>query len=134
MMAVTVGFIAVGQKVKEAAVPAAVKASLAKHYPGVTTKWEKEDGLYEASFKKDGKDMSVMITSNGTITETEVDLKIADLPATVLTYVKEHYKGKSVKEAARITKADGTVNYEAEVNGKDLLFDVNGKFLKEVKD
>lgn len=48
--------------------------------------------------------------------------------------IKECYKGKTIKEGAKITTADGTVNYEAEVDGKDVIFDTNGKFLKEVKD
>ena len=75
-----------------------------------------------------------MFEPNGTFTESEVDIKAAVLPATVLAYVKEHYKGKTIKEAAKITKADGAINYEAEVNGKDVIFDANGKFLKEMKD
>ena len=43
-------------------------------------------------------------------------------------------KGKNIKEGAKITKADGTVNYEAEVNGTDVIFDASGKFIKEAKD
>ena len=67
-------------------------------------------------------------------TESEMEIKVADLPATVQAYMKEHYKGKTVKEGAKITKADGTVNYEAALGGKDVIFDANGKFLKEMKD
>lgn len=134
VLAMSIGFTACAQKLKEADVPFAVKASFAKQYPGTTAKWEKEDGKYEAGFKKDGNNMSALFEANGTMTESEVDIKVADLPATVLAYVKDHYKGKSIKEGAKITKADGTVNYEAEVDGKDVIFDAGGKFLKEVKD
>ena len=122
------------QKLDASKVPASVKTSFAKKYPGVIAKWEKEDGKYEANFKQDSKTISAMFEPNGTFTESETDIKVADLPATVLSYVKEHYKDKTIKEGAKITKADGTVNYEAEVNGKDVIFDANGKFLKEVKD
>ena len=134
VLAVSVAFSACAQKLDASKVPAAVKASFAKQYPRVTAKWEKEDGKYEAGFKKDGNSMSAMFETNGTMTESEMDIKVADLPATVLAYVKEHYKGKTIKEGAKITKADGTVNYEAEVDGKDVIFDAAGKFLKEVKD
>ena len=134
VLAALITFSACAQKLKEADVPAAVKASFTKHYPGVTAKWEKEDGKYEAGFKKDGNSMSALFEANGTMTESEMDIKVSDLPATVLAYVKEHYKGKTIKEGAKITKADGTVNYEAEVDGKDVIFDAAGKFLKEVKD
>lgn len=129
-----IGFSACGQKLDASKVPAAVKAAFAKQYPGITTKWEKEDGKFEAGFKQNGNTMSALFEANGTMTESEMDIKVSDLPATVLAYVKDHYKGKTIKEGAKITKADGTVNYEAEVDGKDVIFDSNGKFLKEVKD
>ncbi len=125
---------ACAQKLKESEVPAAVKVSFAKQYPGITAKWEKEDGKYEAGFKKEGKNTSVLYEANGTMTEIETDITVKELPAQVVTYVKEHYSGQRIKEAAKITKADGTINYEAEVNSKDLIFDESGKFLKEVKD
>jgi len=131
---VTIAFAACAQKLDAAKVPAAVKASFTKQYPGVTPKWEMEDGKYEASFKKGSEAMSAMFEPNGTFTESEADIKVAALPAAVLAYIKEHYKGKIIKEGAKITKADGTVNYEAEVNGKDVIFDMNGNFLKEMKD
>ncbi|HQS04056.1 MAG TPA: hypothetical protein PLT16_00285 [Daejeonella sp.] len=97
-------------------------------------KWEKEDGKFEAGFKQNGNTMSALFEANGTMTESEMDIKVADLPAAVLSYVKDHYQGKSIKEGAKITKADGTVNYEAEVDGKDVIFDAAGNFLKELKD
>ena len=129
-----IGFSASAQKMDAAKVPAAVKASFAKQYPGTTAKWEKEDGKYEAGFKKDGNTMSALFEKNGTMTESEMDIKVSSLPASVLAHVKENYKGMKIKEGAKITKADGTVMYEAEVNGKDVIFDANGKFLKEMKD
>ena len=126
-----IGFSACAQKIDAAKVPAAVKASFAKQYPGITNTWEKEGEKYEAGFKKDGNTMSALFETNGTMTESEVDIKVSALPAKVLTYVKENYKGKSIKEGAIITKADGTLTYEAEVDGQDLIFDKNGNFLKK---
>ena len=125
---------AIGQKIDAAKVPAAVKSSFEKNYAGNTATWEKEKGNYEASFKQDGKSMSVILTPKGTLVESEVSIKADELPASVLSYMKTHYKGVTVKEGAKITKANGTINYEAEVKGKDVVFDANGKFLKEEKD
>jgi len=122
------------QKLGAAKVPAAVKTAFAKAYPGTTAKWEKEDGKFEANFKQSGNAISVLYEANGTMTESEIDIKVSELPAAILSYLKTHYKGKAIKEAAKITKADGTINYEAEVNGKDVIFDANENFLKEVKD
>ncbi|MGC4101089.1 PepSY-like domain-containing protein [Ferruginibacter sp.] len=122
------------QKIAASKVPQAVKEAFAKQYPGITAKWEKEDGMIEAGFKQNGKTLSVLYNTDGTKMEVEMDIAVTELPATVLSYVKEHYKGKTIKEAAKITKTDGTVNYEAEVNSMDVIFDAAGKFLKEVKD
>ena len=133
-LAVSIAFSASAQKLKDAEVPVAVKTSFAKQYPGAVTKWEKEDGKYEANFKQAGKTMSALFESNGVFTESEIDIKVANLPATVLAYVKANYKGKAIKESAKITKANGNINYEAEVNGIDIIFDGKGKFIKEVKD
>ncbi len=135
LVVIAIAFQAKAQKLDASKVPAAVKEAFAKKYPKITSvKWEMEDGEYEASFKQDGKSMSTLQDSNGNITETEVDIKVADLPASVTSYVKQHYKGKAIKEGARITKANGEINYEAEVGGTDLIFDANGKFIKETKD
>ena len=35
-----------------------------------------------------------------------------------------------ISETAKITKADGTVVFEVEVKGKDLLFDAKGNIIK----
>jgi biopolymer transport protein ExbD len=121
-------------KFKESQVPAAAKQTFEKNYPGVKGTWDKEDSNYEVSFKKDGKEMSVVINESGTIVETETDISVTDLPTAVQDYVKQHYQGKVIKEASTITKANGEVNYEAEVDDKDLIFDVNGKFIEEEKD
>ncbi len=60
--------------------------------------------------------------------------KQSELPTAVVVYIKDHYKGKSIKESAKIVKQDGTTTFEAEVDGKDVLFNEQGTFLKEVKD
>ena len=115
-MFATIGFAACAQKLDASKVPVAVKAAFAKQYPGAIAKWEKEAGNYEVNFKQNGSTMSALYDANGTMKESEMDIKVSDLPATVQAYIKEHYKGKTVKEAAIITKADGSVNYEAEIN------------------
>ncbi|MEP7318553.1 MAG: PepSY-like domain-containing protein [Panacibacter sp.] len=114
--------------------PAPVQAAFAKNFPGITAKkWDKEDGNYEANFSKDGKTMSVTFDISGAWLETETDIAVKDLPGSVTAYIKEHYKGAGIKEAGMLKTPKGEM-YEAEVKGKDLLFDMNGKFLKETED
>ena len=114
------------QKMTADKVPSAVKESLAKAYPNAKgAKWDKEDTDYEASFKMDGKDMSVVFDEKGMEKEVETDIKFSELPMPVQTALK----GKKVKEAAMIKKG-GKTYYEAEVGGKDLLFEADGKMVK----
>jgi len=123
------------QKVSEKEVPTAVKSSLQKNYPNAKElKWEKENANYEAGFEVGKIDYSLLIDASANIIETEVEISIDALPANAKAYVTKNYQGKKIKEAAKITDAKGVVTYEAEVNGKDLIFDNSGKFLKEVKD
>lgn len=115
-------------------IPAAVQEAFKKDFPGVNVKkWDKEDGNFEANFSKDGKPMSATFDAKGEWMETETDIAISELPAAVASYVKEHYKSASIKEAAKLKTPKGEM-FEAEVKGKDLLFDMNGKFLKEEND
>ncbi len=110
---------------------APAKSAFAKLHPQATgVKWEKEDGGYEASFKENGKSMSVVMDGQGKLKETETDIAVSELPAAVRDYVAKQMPGKKIKEAALITDAAGMKKYEAEVGGKDLLFDMAGKPLK----
>ncbi|MBO9202867.1 MULTISPECIES: PepSY-like domain-containing protein [Niastella] len=122
------------EKKERVEIPSAAEVAFKKSYPAATkTKWSKEGSDFEVNFINGKNEMAAVYSSNGELKETEIEIEPTALPAGVTTYVKEHYK-TTIKEAAKITKANGEINYEAEVNKKDLLFDKNGKFIKEQKD
>ncbi|MDN5289285.1 MAG: hypothetical protein JWR38_5559 [Mucilaginibacter sp.] len=125
--------VAHAQKVKNTAVPTAAKAALLKKYPTATkATWEKEKGNYEANWGgKSGEDMSVQFTPDGTFIEQVVAIPVSELPAVVAVYIKQHYKGAKITEAGKVTDAKGVLTYEAEVKGKDLIFDEKGTFIKQ---
>lgn len=109
-------------------VPAAVKSAFAKSYAGATkVKWELEDGQYEVVFMQNKLEMSVVYKADGSVVETETQIAVSELPAAAQKYASA--KGR-IKEASKIVSAD-RVQYEAEVGNKDLIFDANGKFVKE---
>ncbi len=114
--------------------PASVKTSFDKQFPGVSAKWEKEDGNYEAMFTSGKQEMSATFEENGTMIESEAEIAVTELPASVRDYISKNYNGATIKEASKITLADGTVQYEAAIKGKDVIFDASGSFLKEVVD
>jgi hypothetical protein len=120
------------QDVKTSEVPEVVKSALMKKFPEATkVSWEKENGNYEANWGgKSGEDNAAQFTPAGVFAEIERVIPLSNLPASVKTYVKEHENGAAIKEAASITDANGKITYEAEVKGRDLIFDDSGKFIK----
>src|SRR5688572_17639702 len=132
------------QDLKESQVPAAVKEAFKKQFPDLASpEWEKEGAYYEAEFQvrrvnmENGKavkgsiEKSVLFNEAGTLLQTEVEIKVSELPAAVSDYVAKNLGGIKIKEAARITEANGTISYEAEVGKDDYIFDANGNFLKK---
>jgi len=120
---------AYAQKVKQDDVPQAVKDGLHKLYPDArVSKWELEDGNYEAEFENNKVETSVLLTPAGALVMTEVEIATSALPQAAQDYVKNNLGGKKIKEAAKITTAEGVVTYEAEIGGTDYLFDANGSF------
>ncbi|MCS3531255.1 PepSY-like domain-containing protein [Chryseobacterium sp. JUb7] len=114
-------------------VPSMVEKAFQKAYPKVKAEWENEDGKYEAGFKYNGKEMSVLYNANGVWEERETEINVKQLPAGVSSYIAQNKLG-TIKEASKITKADGTVMYEAEVESGDALFNAKGNFVKLQKD
>jgi hypothetical protein len=134
LLCFTVATISVSaQKVNESKVPEAVKSVFNKAYSGAQGKWIKEDGNYEVSFDKDAKKMTLVITPAGTLVQTEYAITASELPKAAVAYLDANAKGVKIKEMAHILKPNGEVEFEAEVKGKDILFDKDGKFLSKEK-
>ncbi|MEP6952303.1 MAG: PepSY-like domain-containing protein [Ginsengibacter sp.] len=116
-------------------VPSAVKAALSKKYPDASkVTWEKENGNYEANWGgKSGEDNSVQFTPAGDFIEIVNAISVSELPAPVIKYVKDNYKGSKITEAGKVTDAKGKLSYEAEINREDIIFDEKGNFVKAEK-
>ncbi|MEO6639313.1 MAG: PepSY-like domain-containing protein [Ginsengibacter sp.] len=113
-------------------VPAVVKSALAKKYADAkNVTWEKENGNYEANWGgKSGEDNSVQYTPSGIFIEIVTAIPVSELPAKVTAYVKQHYNGAKITEAGKVTDSKGKLSFEAEVHGKDIIFNENGDFIK----
>lgn len=120
------------QKFSDKEVPTVVKSALQKSYPNAKElKWEKEKDNFGAEFEINETDYSVLIDVSGNIIETEIEIKIDELQANVKAYISKNYSDQKIKEAKKITDSKGIVIYEAEIKGKDLIFDSNGNFIKK---
>lgn len=112
-------------------VPQSVKTAFMKKYPdAMKVTWEKEKGNFEANWGgKSGEDNSAMFTPSGNFVEIVNAIPISELPASIAPYIKAHFNGATIKEAGKVTDAKGKQTYEAEIKGKDLIFDLNGKYI-----
>ena len=134
MLVMLFATLSFAQKMQKKNVPANVTSTFQKLYPTANkVKWDKEDEKYEASFDLNKTDNSVLMDAQGNVIESEVEIELNQLPKGILDYVKTHYAGKQAKEGAKITDAKGIITYEVEIKGMDLIFDNNGKFIKELK-
>lgn len=129
---VLTGLILNAQDLKSSAVPAIVKTALLKKHPtAVKVSWEKEKGNYEANWGgKSGEDLSVVFSPDGVFVEQVQAIAVSSLPVGVAKYVAAKYKATKIAEAGKVTDATGKIMYEAEVKGKDLLFNEKGSFIK----
>ncbi len=118
---------------KDSKIPVTVQDAFKKQFPTITdVDWEQEGPNYEAEFENGEVETSVVINASGVILETETEMEPIALPKAILDYLDANYKGQTIKEAAKIVLSNGTVNYEAEVNKKDLIFDNTGTFIKVI--
>ncbi len=97
-------------------------------------KWEKEKGNYEASFKINGLENSMLFDAKGNVLEREIAINKELLPKGVLDYVAKKYSNQIIKGTAKINSIKEGLIYEVEIKEKDLLFDKEGKFIREAKD
>jgi hypothetical protein len=119
------------QKISTHNVPASVKEALKKTHPKATAKWEWEHKAYEANFKEAGREMSCIITSEGVLQETEMEMKLSELPRALQDYLAKNYRGKKISEISKFVRAHGSINYEVVMDGKELQFDANGNFTEQ---
>ena len=121
------------KKATNSKIPETIQDAFKKQFPTITdVDWQQEGLNYEAEFENGEVETSVVINANGVILETETEMEPSALPKAILDYLDANYKGQKIKEAAKIVLSNGTVNYEAEVNKKDLIFDNTGTFIKVI--
>lgn len=131
---IMLSFVSFAQKTKEQNVPQVIKKALNEKFPNAkNVKWDKEENNFEASFKNNNIDNSILFNANGKIIETEIAIEVNQLPKNALQYLNDNFKNQKVKEAAKIITEKGNLIYEAEIKGKDLFFDENGNFITKDK-
>lgn len=132
--AVLITSFSCAQKSQEKDIPVALKTAFHTQFPSAKgVKWEKEGNNFEAEFDLNKTEQSTVFDAQGNLLETEIEIETSQLPEGVSSYVKINFLGQKIREAAKITDAKGTVIYEAEIKGQDLIFDSAGNFIKSIK-
>lgn len=131
MMAVLGMSDGMAQSLQPGSVPSAVRDKVKSMYPGSTVKkWEKEGNAFEAGLVVSGVPTSVVLDAKGTVKEVETTIQPDLLPKEALKRIALEHPGKPISEAAKIVFPSGKVLYEAEIGGKDYMYDSGGKAVK----
>jgi len=130
-------FNACNQADKERKAPDNIVAAFKKLHPAATIeKWNDEPPIWEAKYKDGNEKGAVSFDKDASVTETEIVIEeslLPDQPA-IPDYIKAHYTGEKIQHCEKVTKADGTVTYEIQITGKEIVFDKDGKYLSEEMD
>jgi hypothetical protein len=122
------------QRLEIREVPEAVMIAFRKANPGVgNPQWRKEKGCYQAKCMVNKTPRTFTYTKSGTPVVKDAKAAMEALPTGIKEYLDKNHRGAVVDKVLKIINANGTVNYDVEVNGQDLIFDANGKYLKTQK-
>lgn len=139
LIAVSMCNTACAQKISADKVPATVTSAFKAKFPTATkTSWEMEKtNEYEAGFKLNGSEMSANFDNSGKWLETETEIKVSALPASVQSALSKDFAGFKINEASKIESAKNGNCFEAEIEkGEetfDVLFSADGNMLSKTK-
>ena len=100
--------------------------------------WEIEDGLYEAEFKENGLERTVIYDADGNKIAMETEFPVDDLSELILNYISDNYADAEIEEAETVESTDGNFTVvEVEIDNNleiELFFDTAGNFVKQVEE
>ena len=119
-------------------VPAVVVNAFQQQFPKARqVEWERErDGNFEVEFNVGltGRDQKVLISPDGSVLVHEEELSSSSLPDTIKNQLKTEFDGYRVDDVKKFNRA-GKITYEVDLDSRtgdlEVLFDANGKILKE---
>jgi hypothetical protein len=121
------------QSLMPAEVPAKIYKSFEKSHRDINpVDWSKTGDDYKASYNENDRNIVLIYAANGKLKETEKEISLSQLPATVLKYVNDNYPGGVVKRKVMITGLNGKSSYEVQVNQVDLAFNSKGMLVEHM--
>ena len=113
-------------------IPPQVLTAFQAVYPSVSNAtWNEEAGYFLPTFTVNGVQTIGYIDLKGHYIQTITKVRATDLPAAATAYITQNYAGAQISDAGKIEFPTGHApRYYAKANGKQLLFDETGKFIK----
>lgn len=120
-----------------------VTKAFEKAFPKIKPVWRKEyDGddndqlSYEADFTVNNINMTAVYNALGIFKVLQIEIKTADIPDKVRSYMAKNYPKNNIIKAAKMMTNDNKITYEIgiTINGKwvDAVFNKEGDFLEMV--
>lgn len=130
------GASAVAQEEHGSEVPQSVIESFSCLYPSITNvSWKVDDVNYAASFRLDGKAVSLVFDEYSNVIKVEHEIKLYELPLDVSHLISKEYSDWRIGKASHID-SNGTAYYEAQVQKDEqtmvLVFNRHGGLLIKV--
>jgi len=125
------------QHSKHREAPDDIVAAFKKHHPNATIlKWNDESPVWEAKYTDEKEKGAVTYDKDANIIETELVIEESELPhqPAIPEYIKTKYPGEKIQSCEKVEKKDGTITYEIQITGKEIVFDAAGKYLDEEPD
>jgi hypothetical protein len=121
------------QNLTPADVPQPVVKSFTKKNPKVEqVEWSKSGDFYKATYADENSGKSVYYDEAGKVKQSEMDVKISQLPTPILKYVNDNHPADVVKHSTKMTNAKGKSTYILKVKDSELVFDANGKYMEPI--
>lgn len=79
--------------------------------------WDLEDNYYEAEFKIDNLNYSILYNNDAQVMETETEMK--QIPIKIQDYIKINYSSQQIQFVAKIEKPNQPIQYEVELKDKE---------------
>lgn len=130
------GGVAFAQDQQGLEIPRSVVESFSCLYPNINyVSWEFDDINYSASFKLDGRVISLLFDEHGSVVEVKNEIRLFELPPDVNDLIAKEYSGWRIGKATHID-SNGTAYYETVVEKEQktmvLVFNRHGGLLMKV--
>lgn len=128
---------ACNQSQKSRQVPTNILEAFVKLHPKATIlKWNDEPPIWEAKYKDGEEKGAASFNDKAEIVETELVIDQSQLPnsSTIPNYINARYTNEKIRGCEKVIKQDGSITYEIQITGKEIIFNADGKYLSEEMD